>query len=111
MKYIKTFESYEDKVKVLNSTYLLCVNPPYEEFYWKFTKGKKYKIYVSTSMVGVRLRDDKLEYWNMPLDFEDLSNLVRKEETIEFEYNSSIFTTDESLEDYEIRKNANKYNL
>ena len=101
MKYIKKFEEHKiDK-------YLLCVKSTDPHFYWKFTAGKKYKLYFST--LGVRVKDDKNKFWN--IDFHVTSKDTLKNKIIEFEYADGIFTSDNTIEEYEIRKNTEKYNL
>lgn len=98
MKYIKTYESKND--------YLLCVKSTDPHFYWKFTKGNKYKIYKSNTH-GKRLRDDNnkfcgIDHWNK----KRINSIV-----YEYSYADGILTADNSIEEYEIRKNSEKYNL
>jgi len=85
---------------------LLCVKSTDPDFYWKFTKGKKYTIYLSK--FGTRLKDDNNKFccidgWR---DFNYLNTNVDV-----FEYADGIFTTDNTLEDYELRIQSEKYNL
>lgn len=46
------------KFKLFESSeyYLLCVKDSDPDYYWKFTKGKKYKLYLSS--IGLRIKDD-----------------------------------------------------
>jgi len=97
MKYIKTFEDNN-----VNQG-LLCVKEPHKDYYWKYTSGKKYKIYYSS--VGKRIKDD-----NGKFDTNTVTSILYNNEK-ECEYAGSIFTTDNSIEDYELRKKSEKFNL
>ena len=98
---ITKFKLYESKLD-----YLLCVTPFDENFYRKFTKGKKYKVYDST--LGMRLKDDNNNFCNvLILD----SNREEHNNIFIYNYAGGIFTTDNSIDDYEMREQAKKYNL
>jgi len=98
---ITKFKQYESKIN-----YLLCVSPFDGNFYWKFTKGKKYKVYDSS--LGMRLKDDNNNFCNiLILD----SNREEHNSIFIYHYAGGIFTTDNSIDDYEIREKAKKYNL
>lgn len=93
---ITKFKIYENKVNV---SHLLCVRNTDPDYYYKFTKGKKYKYYSNTN----RLKDDngkfvKIDHWS-----------ESKDGTVK--YADGIFTTDNSIEDYKIRTETDKYNL
>ena len=105
MKYIKAFEG------INVNRYLLCVKSTHKAFYWKFTAGKKYKLYISN--YGVRIKDDENKFWLVPLISRTHSITVEqlKNGFCEIEYADGILTTDKSIEDYNIRKEAEKYNI
>jgi hypothetical protein len=110
MKYIKNFESVEDKVNLLRKFYLLCINSSNQESYYKFTKGKKYKLHVSYNF-GTRIKDDNKLLVNATPGVDDLVDMFKNKGAIDFRFGGAIFTSDKSLEDYNIRQDANKYNL
>lgn len=86
---------------------LLCVKPTNTDVHWKFTKGKRYKIYLS-NFGGCRLKDDNNKFCCI----DGWRNFNYQNEKIHlFEYADGIFTTDKSLEEYEIRVASEKYNL
>jgi len=113
MKYLKYFESSsEGRAETYNDIVagmlLLCAD---NSFYFqnvasiKFTKGKKYKLYKSPRQ-GMRLKDDNN-------NFQVLFSWVEGEDGILIFKNfiGNIFTTDNSLEDYERRMDAKKFGL
>jgi hypothetical protein len=104
MKYLKNFENH---AYPSNAKFLLCVKSTDPHYYRKFTLGKKYKIYIS-EYGGTRLKDDKGKFCNI----DGWRVLHTKNNNVEtYEYAEGIFTTDKSLEDYELRINLEKYNL
>lgn len=104
---ITNFKLFENN----GNKYLLCVKSTDKDFYWKFTEGKKYKLYFSS--LGIRTKDDNNSFWNIPMisNTHSINKSNLKNNIIEFEYADGIFTTDKSIEDYQIRKNIEKYNL
>lgn len=101
MKYIKSFEYH---AYPSNAKFLLCVKATDPHYYRKFTLGKIYKVYVS--QFGKRLKDDRGDFCNI-----DHWNFSKNGKVETIEYADGIFTTDKSLEDYDIRVNSEKYNL
>ena len=88
----------------------MCVKEPDSDYYWKFTKGKKYKMHFLK--LCVRIRDDEGKF-DILIGIEDDDYWRRKNENgiIVWNYADGIFTTDNSIEDYEIRENTKKYNI
>ena len=95
---ITVFKIFES----INDDFLLCVKETDPHYYWKFTKGKKYKIY--TSKLGLRIKDDNGK-------FDRLIGIENDKGVITWNYADGIFTTDKSILDYELRIGIEKYNI
>lgn len=98
MKYLKTFENSK------NIQYILCVKEPHVDYFYKYTKGKKYKIY--SSNLGIRIKDDNGKFDRGVLYYSMIDN-----GTLEYSYVDAVFTTDNSIENYEFRKLTKKFNI
>ena len=108
MKYIKTFENNIDLKN--KNIHFLCAKEPDESFYWKFTNGEKYKLYISNRF-GLRLKDDKNEFWHAPINERRLIENIKNDNIYTFKCLDGIFTTAKSIEDYEVDIESKKYNL
>ena len=97
---IKNFKMFEST----KAEFLLCVKKSHKDWFYKFTLGKKYEIY--NSLIGVKIRDDNGRAINTNMFISERIN-----EIIIYKYADCILTTADSIEEYEIFKNANKYNL
>jgi len=88
-----------------NDIFLLCIKETDTGYYRKFSKGKKYKIYKS-NLGGLRIIDDNKK-------FERLSdrNFENKDGIFIWNMGGGIFTTDNSIKDYNIREERKKYRL
>jgi len=106
---ITNFKIFENK----NNIFLLCIKEPYSYYSYysyKFTKGKKYKIYISS--LGLRLKDDNNNFDRLiGLDEDDYWKRQIDNGIITWDYAGGIFTSDNSIEDYELREQTKKYNL
>lgn len=102
---ITKFKNFGNK-----DVFLLCVKETDPNYYWKYTKGKKYKMYFSN--LGIRIKDDEGKFDRL-IGIDDDDYWRRKEYNgiIEWYYADGIFTTDKSIEDYEIRESTKKYNI
>jgi len=100
MKYLKYFEKIDSDKEI----YLLCVNEIDFNSYYKFTKGKKYKLY-SSPKNGKRLIDNNNHFASIWIKNEE-NNILIFENPV-----GHIFTTENSLEDYERRLDAKKFGL
>lgn len=112
MKYIKTFENIEQIIDLKNKNIqFLCIKETDPHFYWKFTKGKKYKLYVSE--LRNRLKDDKNKFFNITyiIDETKLIDSINNNDIYTFKYADGIFTTAKSIEDYVVDIEMKKYNL
>lgn len=102
MKHLKIFETMlpflYDKDR-----YLLCCNSTPDDYHYSFSKGKKYKIEVLNTVT-----DDNGE-------IVQLNGFMRKinADFITYQYGDveDVLTEDESLEDYNLRKNTEKYKI
>jgi len=109
---------------IINGTLLLCINDlDFDSDFdnYKFTKGKKYKLYKSNKL-GNRIRDD---FGNFTILFSKTVaisgdvrvkvfqiDVDRTDDILVFKNTiGHIFTTDNSLEDYECRTDAKKFGL
>ena len=102
---ITKFKIFENK-----NTFLLCVKETDPNYFWKFTKGKKYKIY--NSSLGSRIKDDNNNFDRLiGLDSDDYWGRKIEQDVLVWEYADGIFTTDNSIEEYELREATKKYNL
>jgi hypothetical protein len=107
---ITKFKLFENINELPNNNFLLCIKEPDPNYFWKFTKGKKYKIYFSS--LGLRIKDDKGNFDRLiGLDDDDYWKRKIENDVVIWNYADGIFTTDNSIEDYEIREKTKKYNL
>jgi len=102
---ITTFKIFEN-----NNTFLLCVKETDSDYYWKFTKGKKYKMY--NSSLGIRIKDDNGNFDRlMGIGIDDYWKRETDQDILIWNYADGIFTTDNTIEEYEEREAIKKYNL
>lgn len=99
---ITKYKLFQNKI----NNFLLCVKKGDSDFSWKFSEGKKYKIYYSS--IGLRIKDDNGEFcvighWHL--------KQINKTNIYTREYAGYIFTTASSIEEYEMMINMEKYNL
>ena len=106
MIYLKYFEKMLVS-DIINGTLLLCINDlDFDSDFdnYKFTKGKKYKLY-SSPKNGKRLIDNNNHFASIWIKNEE-NNILIFENPV-----GHIFTTENSLEDYERRLDAKKFGL
>ena len=102
---ITNFKIFENK-----DVFLLGVKEPDPNYYWKYTKGKKYKMHFSK--YGIRIKDDKGKFDRLVgVGDDDYWKRKNNKGIIIWNYADGIFTTDNSIEDYEIREAGKKYNI
>jgi hypothetical protein len=90
--------------------YLLCVKDTDPDYYWKFTKGKKYKLYLSS--IGLRIKDDNGRFDRLVgVDTDDYWKRTRINGIFVWEYAGGIFTNADTIEEYEVKTEAEIYNL
>lgn len=106
---VTKFKIFENKDIMNNIVYLLCITDTNPQFYYKFTKGKKYKLYLSS--YGYRLKDDNGNFWRIFVNENELSNSIINNDIYIFESSKVIFTTAKSIEDYYTYLDSKKYNL
>jgi len=103
---ITNFKLYESK---LNNV-LLCVKETDSNYYYKYTQGKKYNVY--NSNLGLRIKDDNGNFDRLKgVGKDDYWNSEEHDNIFIYNYAGGIFTTDNSINDYEIREKTKKYNL
>lgn len=102
---ITKFKLYESK-----DIFLLYIKEPDPDYYYKFTKGKKYKIY--SSNLGLRIKDDNGKFDKLIGVGNDGYRKIKNDNgIITWNYADGIFTSDNSIEDYNLRNLTKKYNL
>lgn len=117
MKFLKTFEAsrtLSQNYRIVGSALCVKVSKKCKVF----TFGKKYDIYASITLNQYKAKNfNVLNEYKIYNDINNYTAIWRKSnDDLEGEYSTSAYTAvfsiiDDTIEDYETRVNAKKYNL